>query len=48
MNLNYKTTKRSKIFLKLDNLFDEDYEEIIGFKTPGLAINTGVSYRFGE
>ena len=48
MNLNYKTTKRSKIFLKLDNLFDEDYEEIIGFKTPGLAINAGVSYRFGE
>ena len=48
MNLNYKTTKRSKIFLKLDNVFDEDYEEIIGFKTPGLAINAGVSYRFGE
>jgi vitamin B12 transporter len=31
---------------RLENLTDEDYEEITGFRVPGLSINGGIRIRF--
>lgn len=39
---NYKLTKNIKIFGKIDNLLDEDYETAGGYNSPGLSAFTGV------
>ncbi len=39
---NYKLTKNIKIFGKIDNLLDEDYETAGGYNSPGFSAFTGV------
>ena len=33
---------------RVDNLFDEDYEAVAGFETPGRVASVGVRFRFGR
>jgi vitamin B12 transporter len=39
---NYRLTKRIVVFARIDNLFDEDYEEAGSFGTPGFSIFGGI------
>ena len=39
---NVRLTERIEIFGRLENLLDEDYEDVLGFATPGLAAFVGV------
>lgn len=39
---NYKLTKNIKIFGRIDNLLDEDYESAGGYNSPGFSAFTGV------
>ena len=34
-----------KVFARIQNLFNEDYEEIVGFSSPGFNFVTGISVR---
>jgi outer membrane cobalamin receptor len=42
----WRVTSTWEIFLAIDNLFDEDYEEAIGFPAPGIFPRGGVRARF--
>jgi outer membrane cobalamin receptor len=35
-----------QLFVKVDNLFDADYEEAIGFPAPGINPSGGIRARF--
>jgi len=42
----YDITKNFRVFGRVDNLFDEDYEEVLGFDTPGVSGFAGVEMSF--
>jgi vitamin B12 transporter len=42
----WRVTSVWEIFLAIDNVFDEDYEEAIGFPAPGISPRGGVRARF--
>lgn len=44
LNATWGATPDLEFYLRLDNLFDEDYEEVFGFQTPGLGGYLGVRY----
>ncbi len=42
----YDLTDSSELWLRVDNLLDNDYEEIEGYQTAGASVYSGVRYRF--
>ena len=46
LNADYKLTDRFSVFGRVENLFDEHYEEVFSFATPGAAAYGGVRARF--
>lgn len=42
----YQVTDHMKIFGRIDNLFDKDYEEVAGYGTAGLSAYAGVRLSF--
>ena len=44
VSANYRATERLDIYVRLDNLLDDDYEEVFGFQTLGFGANLG--FRF--
>lgn len=42
----HKTNDNVEIFARIDNLFDEDYQEVLGFNTPGISAFGGVRIIF--
>jgi vitamin B12 transporter len=39
----FDLTKRSQVYVRVDNLFDERYQEVFGFGTPGLSAYGGLA-----
>ncbi|MET4898291.1 TonB-dependent receptor [Sphingomonadaceae bacterium jetA1] len=46
LNADYKLTNRVSVFGRVENLFDERYEEVFSFATPGRAAYGGMRVRF--
>ncbi len=46
LRLNHQASKAVKLFGRIENLFDEDYEEVRGYGTRGLGAYAGVSLDF--
>ena len=46
MVASYDVNKNMQVFARLDNLFDEEYEEVKGYGTPGLSAYGGVKLTF--
>jgi vitamin B12 transporter len=44
INANYSASDRLDIYLRLDNLLDEDYEEVFGYQTLGFGASLGVRF----
>ena len=42
LSLDYRATKWLRPYLRLENLFDQDYSEIPGFTSPGLSAAVGL------
>jgi vitamin B12 transporter len=42
INFNYQATDKLDVYLRLDNLLDEDYEEVYGYRTLGFGANIGL------
>jgi len=42
----YKLTDTVELFGRIDNLFDEDYQQVLGYGTPGISAYAGVRARF--
>jgi vitamin B12 transporter len=45
LNANYSASEKLDIYLRLDNLLDEDYEEVFGYQTLGFGASLGVRFR---
>ena len=43
VNTNYKITERLSVFAKVENLFDENYQQVYGYGTPSISGLVGVS-----
>lgn len=46
LNADYKVTDDVELFGRVENLFDEEYEEVFSYATPGLAAYAGLRARF--
>ena len=43
-----KMEKNLWLEARIDNLFDEDYQLVYGYNTPGLSVFVGVNYKLPE
>lgn len=43
----YRPIEALRLFGRVDNVFDEEYEDVLGFNAPGLGVFGGLSYAFG-
>ena len=46
LNSSYQLNDRMKVYGRLENASNEDYETVSGYGTPGRAFYVGVSSRF--
>jgi vitamin B12 transporter len=44
----YQATDRVRVYGRIENLFDEAYEDVIGFNTPGIGAFVGVQVKSGR
>ncbi|MGB2380912.1 MAG: TonB-dependent receptor plug domain-containing protein [Porticoccaceae bacterium] len=44
INANYSASDKLDIYLRLDNLLDEDYEEVYGYQTLGFGASLGLRF----
>ena len=45
LSANYDATKNLAIYMHLNNLLDEDYEEVYGYETLGFGLSAGFRYK---
>jgi vitamin B12 transporter len=45
VNANYTASDKMDIYLSLNNLFDEDYQQVNGYETLGFGANIGLRYK---
>ena len=48
LTASYYINQSTNIFVRASNLLDEDYEQVFGYRTPGLAAYAGVRVSFGK
>ncbi len=46
LSASYKLTDTVELFGRIDNLFDEDYQQVLDYGTPGISAYAGVRARF--
>jgi vitamin B12 transporter len=46
LGASYDVTDNFQLFARVENLFDERYEEVFGYQAPGIAAYAGVKSRF--
>jgi outer membrane receptor protein involved in Fe transport len=46
LSASWRVRKHVSLYLEIDNLFDSNYEEAIGFRAPGIRPRAGVRARF--
>ncbi len=44
LNANFSATEKLDVYLRLDNLFDESYEEVFSYQTLGFGASLGVRF----
>ncbi|MBV33507.1 MAG: TonB-dependent receptor [Porticoccaceae bacterium] len=44
LNINYVVNDKFEIYVNLDNVLDEDYEEVFGYQTLGFGASMGLRY----
>jgi vitamin B12 transporter len=42
----YDVTDRFQLFARVENLLDEEYEEVLSYRPPGIAAYAGLRTRF--
>ncbi|MCA1749981.1 MAG: TonB-dependent receptor, partial [Sphingomonadales bacterium] len=46
--IGYRVTEGVEIFARGTNLFNEEYQDVVGYATPGIAVFGGVRLGFGD
>ncbi len=42
----YTLQANLQLYMRVENLLDEDYQQILGYGTPGLSLSAGARWRF--
>ena len=45
LNVNYSASDKMDVYLSLNNLFNEDYQQVNGYETLGFGANIGLRYK---
>jgi len=48
LSMSYAFNSAFEVYARVENATDEDYQELIGYRTPGRAAYGGVRFRFAE
>ncbi|NNC72401.1 MAG: TonB-dependent receptor, partial [Sphingomonadaceae bacterium] len=48
LRIGYSITERIELYGRATNLFDEEYQDVVGFRTPGAAFHAGLRLRLGS
>ena len=48
LGASYKVTDRLEIYARIENLFDEDYQNVLSYAAPGRSVYGGVRVRLGQ
>jgi outer membrane cobalamin receptor len=46
LSVSWRVREHLSLYLEIDNLFDSNYEEVVGFRAPGIRPRVGVTARF--
>jgi vitamin B12 transporter len=46
LSASWRVREHLSLYLEIDNLFDANYEEVVGFRAPGIRPRVGVRARF--
>jgi vitamin B12 transporter len=46
LSASWRVREHLSLYLEIDNLFDSNYEEVIGLRAPGIRPRAGVRARF--
>jgi vitamin B12 transporter len=44
----YRLTEQLEAFARVENAFDEEYQDVVGYATPGRTVHAGIRLRFGR
>jgi vitamin B12 transporter len=42
----YRLNDATRIYARIDNLFDTSYEDVYGYNTPGVGVYAGLRFEF--
>ena len=45
LSSSYKANEDIELYANINNLFDKDYQEIVGYESPGFGANLGIRYK---
>lgn len=48
LRVGYKVTDEIEVYARGDNLGDADYQDVVGYATPGRSLYAGIRLRFGD
>ncbi|HYI41365.1 MAG TPA: TonB-dependent receptor [Allosphingosinicella sp.] len=48
LRIGYRLTGAIEAFGRVENGFDADYRDVVGYNTPGRAVYAGLRFRFGD
>jgi len=47
-NVAYRVLPQLELFARAENAFDADYQDVVGYNTPGRTVHAGVRVAFGD
>ncbi len=48
LNIGWRVTRRLEAYVRAENAFDDDYQDVVGYNTPGRSIYAGLRLRLGD
>jgi vitamin B12 transporter len=48
LNLGWRVSRRVEAYVRAENAFDSDYQDVIGYRTPGRNVHAGLRLRLGD
>lgn len=48
LRIGYRILPELELFVRAENAFDEDYQDVVGYATPGRSVHAGLRVAFGH
>ena len=47
-SLDWRISPTLEAYVRAENAFDSDYQDVFGYRTPGRTVYAGLRFRFGD